>query len=58
MGDQDGPEYAIPGLDNYFLTCEYLEGDTLNQIENTKYDEYIEYFKQILSALQYLHRLN
>jgi len=48
---------VIPGMDNYFLTCEYLDGVTLDQVDNVSFNEYMNYFKQILSALQYLHRI-
>ena len=47
----------IPGNDNYFLTCEYLEGTTLDQLENEPNENIISYFENILSALQYLHRM-
>ncbi|MBV1889290.1 MAG: protein kinase [Proteobacteria bacterium] len=47
----------IPGNDNYFLTCEYLDGTTLDQLEDEPVDIIISYFEHILSALQYLHRM-
>lgn len=47
----------IPGNDNYFLTCEYLEGTTLDQLEDEPVENIISYFEHILSALQYLHRM-
>jgi serine/threonine protein kinase len=48
---------VIPNSNQYFLTCEFLEGDTLEQAEFLSSEECLEYFRQILSALQYLHRL-
>lgn len=48
----------IPGNDNYFLTCAYLEGTTLDQLEDEPPENYIRYFEHVLSALQYLHRMN
>ncbi|UHQ53730.1 protein kinase domain-containing protein [Microbulbifer sp. YPW16] len=48
---------VIHNSDQYFLTCEYLEGDTLDQTEFSSSGELLNYFRQILSALQYLHRL-
>lgn len=47
----------VPNSNQYFLTCEYLEGETLDQacLKNT--EEALGYFREILSALQYLHRL-
>lgn len=47
---------VIAHSDQYFLTCEYLNGETLSQYELSANEECLEYFKQILSALQYLHR--
>ena len=47
----------VPGNDNYFLTCEYLDGSTLDQLENPTTEILLTYFEQILSALQYLHRM-
>ncbi len=46
----------IPGEDSYYLICEYLDGETLNQIDASDAGV-LDYFKQILSALQYLHRI-
>lgn len=48
----------IPNTNQYFLSCEYLEGDTLNQVEFGSIETGLDYFKQCLCALQYLHRLN
>lgn len=47
----------VPGNDNYFLTCEYLDGSTLDQLESPTTETLLTYFEQILSALQYLHRM-
>ena len=47
----------VPGNDNYFLTCEYLNGSTLDQLENPTIEVLLTYFEQVLSALQYLHRM-
>lgn len=47
----------IPNSNQYFLTCEYLEGDTLDQVDFSSISEALDYFRQTLSALQYLHRL-
>ncbi len=48
---------VIPNSNQYFLTCEYLEGETLDQTEFDSPEQGLDYFRQILSALQYLHRL-
>lgn len=47
----------VPGNDQYFLTCEYLEGATLSDTNISSVTEGLEYFRQILNALQYLHRM-
>ena len=48
---------VVDQSDRYFLTCEYLNGETLDQVELSSHTEYLEYFRQTLGALQYLHRL-
>jgi len=47
----------IPETNHYFLTSEYLDGCTLDQTESISIEESIEHFRQILTALQYIHRL-
>ena len=47
----------IPRSRHYFLTCAYLEGDTLDSYSFVSVEEGLEYFKHILRAIQYLHRM-
>lgn len=46
----------IPNSDTYYLIGQYLDGSTLNELEDDASLWF--YFKEILSALQYLHRIN
>lgn len=48
---------VIPSSDTYFLTCEFIDGENLDEVD-TSADEFLNYFRQILTALQYLHRIN
>lgn len=47
----------LSNTDRYFLTCQYIDGDDLCDSDLSAHD-LIECFLQILSALQYLHRIN
>lgn len=46
----------LPNSETYFLIGQYLDGPTLNELEIDS--RLWTYFKEILSALQYLHRIN
>lgn len=48
---------VIPNRDQYFITCEFLDGASLGEIGMVSVEDGLKYFKEILSALQYLHRL-
>ena len=47
----------LPNTDRYYLSCQYIDGPTLWDIDLAKEDIW-KYFSQLLGALQYLHRIN
>ncbi len=47
----------VPGTAAYYLTAQYLDGNSLDQLEYS-YKELWAWFKEMLSAIQYLHRIN
>ena len=47
----------LPGTDVFYMIGQYIEGGDLYEVESSQ-DDLWKYFKQILSALQYLHRIN
>lgn len=47
----------LPNTERYFLTCQYIDGDDLSNSDLSP-SELWGCFLQILSAIQYLHRIN
>ena len=47
----------LPSSGSLYLTAQYINGNTLDQSEISD-DKLWQYFKQMLSALQYIHRIN
>jgi serine/threonine protein kinase len=48
----------LPGTDTFFMIGQYIDGETLCEIDSSNVAFIWTYFKNILSALQYLHRIN
>jgi len=47
----------LPGTDTFYMIGQFIDGGNLYEVELSP-DDLWQYFKQILSALQYLHRIN
>ena len=48
----------LPGTDTFYMIGQYIDGETLCEVDTNDAASIWEYFKNTLSALQYLHRIN